>query len=291
MIDEDGELLPPGAFLPSAERSGLIEEIDSWVTRTRDPPDRPAAARRAASCASRSTSRGARSATAPCPEAIEDELGEASIDPANLIFEVTETRRGRQHGRGEGVRLSPGRPRLPLRARRLRRRLRVLLLPQVPAARLPQDRRRLHRRPGAQPDRPGGRQGDRRAARQLGKATIAEFVGDDAPSSCCASTASTTCRATTSGSRSRSRSSGAAPSASRSPGPRRVAVSRTPSGRYRPAGSASIQSQRLPQSRRQRDAVDVRHPGVRRVLRGECQRPDGCRLTATAGMQVGAVEA
>jgi diguanylate cyclase (GGDEF)-like protein/PAS domain S-box-containing protein len=33
MISEDGEVIPPSAFLPSAERYGLINEIDLWVTR------------------------------------------------------------------------------------------------------------------------------------------------------------------------------------------------------------------------------------------------------------------
>ena len=31
MIGREGELIPPGAFLPAAERSGLIRDIDRWV--------------------------------------------------------------------------------------------------------------------------------------------------------------------------------------------------------------------------------------------------------------------
>jgi len=31
MIDEDGKLIPPGAFLPAAERYNLIERLDYWV--------------------------------------------------------------------------------------------------------------------------------------------------------------------------------------------------------------------------------------------------------------------
>lgn len=34
MRDEDGELVPPGAFLPLAEHYGLVGEIDAWVART-----------------------------------------------------------------------------------------------------------------------------------------------------------------------------------------------------------------------------------------------------------------
>ncbi len=31
MIDEDGNIIPPGAFMPAAERYGLMPEIDRWV--------------------------------------------------------------------------------------------------------------------------------------------------------------------------------------------------------------------------------------------------------------------
>ena len=31
MLDDDGELIPPGAFLQAAERFGLIQDIDRWV--------------------------------------------------------------------------------------------------------------------------------------------------------------------------------------------------------------------------------------------------------------------
>src|SRR5581483_8174055 len=33
MRDPDGAIIPPGEFLPVAERYGLISEIDRWVTR------------------------------------------------------------------------------------------------------------------------------------------------------------------------------------------------------------------------------------------------------------------
>ncbi len=31
MIDDDGSDIPPGAFIPAAERYGLMPEIDDWV--------------------------------------------------------------------------------------------------------------------------------------------------------------------------------------------------------------------------------------------------------------------
>jgi diguanylate cyclase (GGDEF)-like protein/PAS domain S-box-containing protein len=33
MIDEDGKVIPPGAFMPAAERYGLMPDIDRWVIR------------------------------------------------------------------------------------------------------------------------------------------------------------------------------------------------------------------------------------------------------------------
>jgi diguanylate cyclase (GGDEF)-like protein len=90
MVDEDGKLLPPNAFLPSAERSGLIEEIDSWVTaRAIDLIDREGRAGRELRLEINLSGRTL--ASSLLPRAIEAQLGETSIDPANLIFEVTET--------------------------------------------------------------------------------------------------------------------------------------------------------------------------------------------------------
>ena len=34
MIDERGEIVPPMAFIPAAERYNLMSQIDRWVTRT-----------------------------------------------------------------------------------------------------------------------------------------------------------------------------------------------------------------------------------------------------------------
>jgi len=33
MLDQDGELLPPGSFIPAAERFGLMLERDRWIIR------------------------------------------------------------------------------------------------------------------------------------------------------------------------------------------------------------------------------------------------------------------
>ena len=69
---------------------------------------------------------------------------------------------GRQHPARAGVRAPAGRARLPLRARRLRRRLRLVLLPQAPPVRLPEDRRRVRARLRGRPHRPARDPGGRR---------------------------------------------------------------------------------------------------------------------------------
>ena len=56
MLSEDGDIIPPAAFLPMAERFGVIGEIDRWVTT-------PACGWRSTARASRSTCPATRSAT------------------------------------------------------------------------------------------------------------------------------------------------------------------------------------------------------------------------------------
>jgi diguanylate cyclase (GGDEF)-like protein/PAS domain S-box-containing protein len=90
MRDESGNLIAPGAFLPAAERFGLIHAIDRWVVH-------------------QAIQMLAASRTVPMPpvgvnlsgesvvgdpqllDVIARELEQASVDPSMLIFEVTET--------------------------------------------------------------------------------------------------------------------------------------------------------------------------------------------------------
>ena len=84
MINRTGEVIPPGAFLPVAEKYGLITEIDRWV----------------AVQAIRLAARGRRveanlsAATVGSFDIlplIEAELIATGADPANVTFEITET--------------------------------------------------------------------------------------------------------------------------------------------------------------------------------------------------------
>ena len=85
MIGRDNEVIRPGSFLPVAEKYGLIGEIDRWVVTQ--------AARLAA------TGRGVIEANLSAASIgasdllhfIEQQIQEAHADPADLIFEITET--------------------------------------------------------------------------------------------------------------------------------------------------------------------------------------------------------
>jgi diguanylate cyclase (GGDEF)-like protein/PAS domain S-box-containing protein len=86
----DGELLPPHAFLPSAERSGMVREIDMWVTRKAiHLIDQQGRAGRDLRLEVNLSGRTLGDPT--MPRVIEEELSNVPIDPGNLIFEVTET--------------------------------------------------------------------------------------------------------------------------------------------------------------------------------------------------------
>jgi diguanylate cyclase (GGDEF)-like protein/PAS domain S-box-containing protein len=87
MVGEDGEIVLPGAFLPSAERFGLMPQVDRWVIgeavrllAAMDPALRLEVNVSAASIADDEL-----------PGAIAAELERGGVDPKRLIVEITET--------------------------------------------------------------------------------------------------------------------------------------------------------------------------------------------------------
>lgn len=90
MVAEDGSLIAPGNFLHLAERFDLIQEIDRWVIRHAiellsrlEQAGRPTVLE---------VNLSARSVTDPqLPQAIAGWLDESGVDPAGLVFEMTET--------------------------------------------------------------------------------------------------------------------------------------------------------------------------------------------------------
>ena len=82
--DRAGDLIPPGSFLPVAEKYGLMGEIDRWVIRQ----------------AVGLAARGERVEANLSAESIgnldllpliEQELRDAHADPSKIVFEITET--------------------------------------------------------------------------------------------------------------------------------------------------------------------------------------------------------
>ncbi|MFA7386330.1 MAG: diguanylate cyclase, partial [Thiohalobacteraceae bacterium] len=92
MLDEDGNLVPPLAFIPAAERYNLMSEIDRWVIRTALSSLQPTLARmRPGRC----TIAINLSAQSLCDEAfllfVLKEFGQRQVDPRHVCFEITET--------------------------------------------------------------------------------------------------------------------------------------------------------------------------------------------------------
>jgi len=120
MRDPHGDLIPPATFLYIAERLGLIQKIDRWVTA------------RAINLS------GHTIGDAGLLELIERRLGETGVSPERLVFEVRRDRRHRRRRPHHRLRPAARRAGLQVRARRLRRQPWLLLPPQAPAVRLPQ---------------------------------------------------------------------------------------------------------------------------------------------------------
>ena len=87
----DGAIVPPGAFLPAAERFGLMPEIDRWVVGhtlrwlARNVGRLGAAANYSINLSGQSLS------DAKFLEFVVDELERSGVDPARVSFEITET--------------------------------------------------------------------------------------------------------------------------------------------------------------------------------------------------------
>ena len=90
MVGEEGELIPPAAFLGVAERFGLVQSIDRWVVaqaiRLMERELRTGhELRLEVNLSGRSVD------DRELPALIQEELGKTSVNPDNLILEITET--------------------------------------------------------------------------------------------------------------------------------------------------------------------------------------------------------
>jgi diguanylate cyclase (GGDEF)-like protein/PAS domain S-box-containing protein len=90
MIDESGDLIPPGTFLYVAERFGLVEEIDRWVIR--EAVRMLAVEERSGRKACFAVNLSAKSIQNPAmTQFLAQRLAATGVDPRGLMFEVTET--------------------------------------------------------------------------------------------------------------------------------------------------------------------------------------------------------
>ncbi|SDK49721.1 EAL domain-containing protein [Microbulbifer yueqingensis] len=91
MRGRDGDVIPPGMFLPAAERYGLIEEVDRWVIRRvfRQMASEQAAGKEAASYAVNIS--GLSLGDESFADYVLAELADAGVAPSLVQFEITET--------------------------------------------------------------------------------------------------------------------------------------------------------------------------------------------------------
>ena len=110
MTGRNGELISPGSFLPVAEKYGLIGEIDRWVIKQ--------AALIAATGRHVHANLSAHSiGNLDLLSQIEQDLRDAGADPANVVFEITETALMGNIDAGEAFTAGISRDRLRDRAR------------------------------------------------------------------------------------------------------------------------------------------------------------------------------
>lgn len=88
MIGPEGQLVGPRSFLPTAERYGLVAEIDAWVVQR---AIRTLAEHGDAGLVLEVNLSGSSIGSDSLLEMIERQLRDADVDPRALIFEVTET--------------------------------------------------------------------------------------------------------------------------------------------------------------------------------------------------------
>jgi diguanylate cyclase (GGDEF)-like protein/PAS domain S-box-containing protein len=87
---DDGELVPPAVFIPTAERFGLIQEIDRWVIRNAIELLRVAQAEGRDLRLEVNVS-GKSLGDPDLPALVEREIAASGVQPDRLVFEITET--------------------------------------------------------------------------------------------------------------------------------------------------------------------------------------------------------
>ncbi len=91
MISQQGELIPPGAFIPAAERFGLMPKIDKWVIRNTLAwmGDQLRQNKQPVFCSINLS--GASIGREDCLKVIREQLEKHQVPAHNICFEITET--------------------------------------------------------------------------------------------------------------------------------------------------------------------------------------------------------
>ena len=91
MLDEQGNMIPPGAFLPAAERYNLMPTIDRWVVRTmfRWLHDHPEFVSNLKTCAINLS--GHTLGDDFFPQFVDEQFKQYQISTTHICFEITET--------------------------------------------------------------------------------------------------------------------------------------------------------------------------------------------------------
>lgn len=90
MLDEDGQVVPPMAFIPAAERYNLMPSVDRWVLRATLSWMRRVS-RFAAPMACSVNLSGRSLCDHRFHEFVMSEIRDSGVDPAHIVFEITET--------------------------------------------------------------------------------------------------------------------------------------------------------------------------------------------------------
>jgi EAL domain-containing protein (putative c-di-GMP-specific phosphodiesterase class I) len=90
MMDESGRIVPPGAFLPAAERYGLMLALDRWVVR-RSLEALSAASNIGGNVTFAINISGQSLGAADFLDFVTEQIDATRVAPSNLCFEITET--------------------------------------------------------------------------------------------------------------------------------------------------------------------------------------------------------